>query len=110
MKCESNGVGDTQPWDLHTAVTIFTLSHLFTDTAPSFPVSLNLALPPLSLSPCLSPPPQRWYRGHSDYVRGLAWVEDGTSSSLITGSWDKTVQVWDKSAAAAAEVEAQPTP
>ena len=103
MECVSNGVGDTHPLDLHTAFTILKLSHLITDIVPPSFVSLNLSLPlPISA-------PKRWYRGHSDYVRGLAWVEDGTSSSLITGSWDKTVQVWDKSAAAA-EVEAQPTP
>ena len=92
----------------------------FTLLSPySHPLTLSLTLhppspsPSISLSLLLSPPayhcPLRWYRGHSDYVRGLAWVEDGTSSSLITGSWDKTVQVWDKSAAAA-DVEAQPTP
>ena len=33
------------------------------------------------------------YTGHSDYVWVAAWAPNG--SSIATGSWDSTVQIWD---------------
>ena len=33
------------------------------------------------------------YRGHTDKVSSVSWSPDG--KHIVSGSWDKTVQVWD---------------
>ena len=54
-----------------------------------------------SSQPELSSPPaaaslsnQEIYRGHSDYVRGLAWGPDDAAESVVSGAWDGALHSW----------------
>ena len=56
-------------------------------------IALSFAAALTVLTPCLVHEQECTLRGHSDTVRSVAYSPD--SKHIVTGSWDKTVKIWD---------------
>ena len=58
-----------------------------------FDLVYHLLLRALILTPCLVHEQECTLRGHSNYVTSVAYSPDG--KHIVSGSWDKTVKIWD---------------